>query len=82
MLVLTFSTCHVVANTFEGGARFSVDETGALTQSSGSPLGQAVVGMTSQRLLMDNVLLGPSLELRIGNERAPWGVQAGIRISI
>jgi len=73
---------RLVATTFEGGARFSSDATGAITPSSGSPLGQAVVGFATQRLLMDNILIGPSLELRIGNERAPWGAQLGLRVSI
>ncbi|HCH63654.1 MAG TPA: hypothetical protein DFR83_12685 [Deltaproteobacteria bacterium] len=73
---------RLLVNTVEAGSRFSIDASGDHTMASGSPLGQAVVGLTTQGLLLNNVLLGPSLELRIGNERAPWSGQVGIRVSI
>ena len=69
-------------HTLEAGARFSLDARGDHTMASGSPLGQAVVGLTAQGLILNNVLLGPSIELRVGNERAPWSGQVGIRMSI
>jgi hypothetical protein len=73
---------RLMVNTVEGGVRFSVREDGLAITSSGDPLGQAVLGYTTQSLVMDNVLFGPSMELRIGNEQAPWGAQFGIRLSI
>jgi hypothetical protein len=73
---------RMVANTFEGGTRFSVNDSGAYTTPGASPLGQAVLVLTSQSLLMDNVLVGPSLEVRVGNDDVPWSGQVGIRLSI
>ena len=73
---------NLVENTYEAGVRMSIAADGSHSTANGDPLGQAVVGFASQVLILDDILVGPAGEVRIGNDRAPWVITAGIRMSI
>ena len=73
---------NLVENTYEAGVRMSIAADGTHSTANGDPFGQAVVGFASQVLILDDILLGPAGEVRIGNDRAPWTITAGIRLSI
>ena len=67
--------------TVDAGVRFSMDANDRHTTARGN-FGQAVLGLCSQVAVGDSFLLGPTGNILIANESAPWGAQVGLRMSI
>ena len=73
---------RLLSTTVEGGVRVGIGADGELSTVNDVPLMQGMAAISTQALLMNNVLLGPLLELRVGNKYAPWSTQVGLRVSI
>ena len=71
---------NLVENTYEAGVRMSIAADGTHSTANGDPW-QAVTGSPRRYSFSTTSCWGHG-EVRIGNDRAPWTITAGIRLSI